>query len=112
MGILSKPGFQAFLTISALIWLSWTVGWIVAQPPKEDIGLEVPEWVIIRHESGVSYMFRRTAVIGFIQPVPGDPRKRNGILLSNGHTLNTTIPIDEFEEFVRIAGDSTKSFKE
>jgi len=59
-------------------------------------------WVKIKHESGTVYLLRVSSVIGFIEPVPGDPKGRSGIILSNGHTVTTTITPQQFADLVKV----------
>ena len=58
-------------------------------------------WVAIEHESDTYYFLKTDAIIGFVDPLPGDPKKRAGILLQSGGHLTTNIDIEAFRKLVK-----------
>lgn len=71
-------------------------GLVPAQNDGDIMFDDAHEWVVIKHESGVKYCFRTKSIIGFSEPVPGDPKGRNGVLLQTGGHVFTDLDLDAF----------------
>ena len=94
-GTFAKDAFVVALLIFGLCLMG--AGNIISEGGVSYLPTYEKKWAHIVHESGAEYIVRIDTIVGFYQPIPGESL-RNELILSNGHSIGTSMTFKEFND--------------